>query len=353
MGRATTAIFNKQHVVESKYKVSSYRAKFMKFVAAEHCKEFPLLPLFPVTLDTIMVFTVWCSHNGIDGGLDSISNYVSEVIQWGIQYNGQEDPRTDSAKAIVDWRRFSNNFRELVVTVRKLKLRIQPAMYQAIMSTLDVNDWRDMRDGAMYSICFYTSARIGHTAAASALKPKHLLRFKDLVFEPSFENPERIFVFLKSTKTRKENEGKPTWQCMGKLGEEHKDRRLCPVYMVHRWVATQFAGDPEAPLFVAAKEARRHLPCGRTEFADLLKARIVKALPLLDVDIATFDLSKYSGIGFRKGSLSALARSDGITCPRLAAHGDHSTVDVTLHYLSDTTEQRAENSRSIASHFRT
>jgi len=351
MGRKTEAIFNKKDAVERGFKISSYRVKFLKFVAAEHCDAMPLLPIFPITLDTIMVFAVWCSENGLNGGMDCISNYIGEVVQWAIQYSGQSDPRSDSDKATTDWRKFEGNFREIVQTKRKLKLRIQPAMYQAIMSMIDENDWRDMRDGAMYSICFYTSARIGHTAAACATRPKHLLRFKDLVFDPSFDNPERIFIFLRSTKTRKEKEDKPTWQCIGKAGKD-LDRRLCPVYMLHRWVASQYAGDPEAPLFVAFKEKRRHLPCGRTEFADLLRARIVRALPLLECDIQSFDISLYSAIGFRKGSLSALAHTKGITTTRLAAHGDHRNVDTTLHYLSDTTEERAMNSSAIASHFR-
>ena len=333
-------------------KVSSYRAKFLAFVAAEHCAELPLLPIFPVSLDTIMIFASWCSENGIKGGMDSISNYVGEVIQWGIQFCGQEDPRTESSKARADWRKFDRNFRFLVKTVRKLKLRIQPAMFQAIMSMIDVEDWRDMRDGAQYALNFYSAARIGHTAAASATKPKHLLRFKDIVFDPSIEKPERVFVYLRSTKTRFENEGKPTWQSVGAVHTPDGDKRLCPVYMMHRWVTSQYAGDPNAPLFTAEKESRRHLPCGRTEFADNLRARIVLALPKLDVNIEEFDISKYSAIGFRKGSLSALAHSKGITTTRLAAHGDHSTVDATLHYLSDSVESKAANSEAIASHFR-
>jgi len=121
--------------------------------------------------------------------------------------------------------------------------------------------------------------------------------------------------------------------------------------MLQRWVSTQYAGDPSAALFAAANAKRRHLPCGRTEFADTLRARIVLALPRLDVNIEEFDIEKYSAIGFRKGSLSALALSEGITAPRLAAHGDHASVDTTLHYLSDSVESRAGNSAAIASHF--
>ena len=352
MGRRTEAIFNKQEFKGDTAKISSYRAKFLAFVASEHSKQMPLIPIFPISLDTLMVFATWCSENGIKGGMDSISNYVGEVAQWAVKYADQADPRFESAKAIIDWRTFCNNFRLMVKTERKLKLRIQPAMFQAIMQGININDWRDMRDGAQYCICYYTAARIGHTAVESTNKPKHLLRFKDLLFEPSLANPDRVFILLRSTKTRKENESRPTWHAVGKVRAKNGDKRLCPVFMLQRWFQATFKGDPEAPLFTAEKEGRKHLPCGRTEFGDLLKARLINALPLLDIeDITAFDISKYSGIGFRKGSLSALAHSKGITTPRLAAHGDHRDVNTTMHYLSDCIEQRAANSSAIASHF--
>jgi len=352
MGRKTEAIYNRAEYVGDKPKISSYRAKFLAFVASEHCDQMPLLPIFPVSLDTLMVFATWCSENGVKGGMDSISNYVGEVAQWGVKFSDQADPRFESAKAIADWRTFSNNFRLMIKAERKLKLRIQPAMFQAIMQGININDWRDMRDGTQYCICYYTAARIGHTVVEASARPKHLLRFKDLLFEPSVANPKRVFILLRSTKTRKKNESRPTWHAVGQVRTTNNDLRLCPVYMLQRWFQATFKGDPEAPLFTAEKEGRKHLPCGRTEFGDLLKARLINALPLLDIDdVSAFDISKYSGIGFRKGSLSALAHSKGITTPRLAAHGDHQDVNTTMHYLSDCIEQRASNSTAIASHF--
>ena len=136
---------------------------------------------------------------------------------------------------------------------------------------------------------------------------------------------------------------------MGRAGTE--DPRLCPVFMMKRWCESQYAGDPEAPLFPAEKEKDRHLPQGRTEFDELLKARIMQALPKLEVDPTLFDLKKYSGIGFRKGSLSALAQAPGMSTTRLAAHGDHKDVNTTMHYLSDNTTQRASNTKTIAEQF--
>ena len=323
--------------------------KFLAFVAAEHTDEQPLIPLFPVTLDTLIMFMTWAKDNGVGGGYDSISNYVGAIVEWGIAHNGQCDPRKESWKAISDWAKFKTGFKEQVPAKRKLKLRIQPALFQAMMSDLDIDTWRDMRDGAQYCLNFYSAVRVGHTSAKSRTVAKHLLRYKDVQFVPSIENPIEIHVFLRSTKSRKEAEGKPGWHQLGRAGTE--DPRLCPVFMMKRWCESQYAGDPEAPLFPAEKEKDRHLPQGRTEFDELLKARIMQALPKLEVDPTLFDLKKYSGIGFRKGSLSALAQAPGMSTTRLAAHGDHKDVNTTMHYLSDNTTQRASNTKTIAEQF--
>jgi len=337
-------------VTAGRNKLSSYQVKFLTFVASEHDENLnPLLPLFPVSLDTIFMFMTWAKSNGLDGGYDSIKNYVDAIIAWGIAHNGQADPRKATWQAALHWKQFVRNFKTLVKANRKLKLRIQPALFQAMMLDIDINDWRDMRDGAQYNACFYSSVRIGHVSAKSRKEPKHLLRYEDILFTPSIGKPEQVHLYLRSTKSRKEAEEKPGWHALGRTHTQ--DNRLCPVFMMQRWVLSQYSGDASAPLFPAEKIESRHLPEGRTEFDEMLKARIIRALPRLDLDVATFDISKYSGIGFRKGSLSALAHTKGITMTRLAAHGDHVHVDTTMHYLSDTNEQRARNSASIATHF--
>jgi len=330
-------------------KLSSHQVKFLTFVAQEHNASNPLLPLFPVSLDTIMMFMVWAKDNGIGGGYDSIKNYVDAVIAWGTAHNGQADPRKATWQAALHWKKFVRNFKEKVKAKRKHKMRIQPALFQAMMLDIDIDDWRDMRDAAQYNACFYSAVRIGHTSAKSRNKPKHLLRYQDILFTPSIESPEQVHIYLRSTKSRKEAEDKPGWHALGRV--DVGDNRLCPVFMLQRWVSTQYKGNPEDPIFPAEKLEHRHLPEGRTEFDEMLKARTLRALPYLDIDVASFDISKYSGIGFRKGSLSALAHTDGITTTRLAAHGDHVHVDTTMHYLSDTNGQRARNSAAIATHF--
>ena len=349
LANKTRAIFERAEGESTAFKLSSYQVKFLAFVAAEHSKQQPLLPLFPVSLDTIFMFMTWAKDNNIKGGYDSISNYVDAVIQWGIAHNGQADPRKETWKAIRDWRKFVSNFKEKVQAIKKTKLRIQPALFQAMMMDIDINEWRDMRDGAQYCLNFYSGVRVGHTSAKSRKAPKHLLRYQDVMFVPSIENPVEVHVYLRSTKTRKEAECRPAWHQLGNV--EGNDQRLCPVFMMQRWCSTQYAGDPSAPLFPAEKDAHRHLPQGRTEFDELLKARIMQALPKIDIDPDTFDVSKFSGIGFRKGSLSALANTKGMSSTRLAAHGDHADVNTTMHYLSDTTTERAANSKAIASRF--
>ena len=230
LANATRAIYNNKDTGVKAIKLSSYQVKFLTFVAAEHTTEQPLLPLFPVSLDTLIMFMTWAKDNGINGGFDSISSYVSAVVEWGIAHNGQADPRKESWKAVSDWAKFKSGFIENVPAVRKSKLRIQPALFQAMMTDLDIDTWRDMRDGAQYCLDFYSSVRVGHTSAKSRKAPKHLLRYKDVMFLPSIDNPIEVHVFLRSTKSRKEAEGKPAWHQLGKV--EARDPRLCPMFMM-------------------------------------------------------------------------------------------------------------------------
>ena len=62
------------------------------------------------------------------------------------------------------------------------------------------------------------------------------------------------------------------------------------------------------------------------------------------------DLSKFSGISFRKGCLSALGAL-GLPSHRLADHADHSSVDISRRYTLDTLRDRAANSSLLAGVF--
>ena len=63
-----------------------------------------------------------------------------------------------------------------------------------------------------------------------------------------------------------------------------------------------------------------------------------------------FDLSRFSGISFRKGCLSTLGALN-VPAHRLADHADHSDVASSRIYTVDTMADRATNSDLIASAF--
>ena len=63
------------------------------------------------------------------------------------------------------------------------------------------------------------------------------------------------------------------------------------------------------------------------------------------------DLSKYSGVSFRKGCLSTLGALN-VPAHRLADHADHATVESSRIYTVDTVGERAANSVLIGSVFR-
>ncbi len=86
----------------------------------------------------------------------------------------------------------------------------------------------------------------------------------------------------------------------------------------------------------------------RTSFTTTLHRRLaVAARRLPGVEL---DLSKYSGVSFRKGCLSTLGALN-VPAHRLADHADHATVDSSRIYTVDTVGERAANSVLIGSVF--
>ena len=86
----------------------------------------------------------------------------------------------------------------------------------------------------------------------------------------------------------------------------------------------------------------------RTSFTTTLHRRLAVAARRLPG--AQLDLSKYSGVSFRKGCLSTLGALN-VPAHRLADHADHATVDSSRIYTVDTVGERAANSVLIGSVF--
>jgi hypothetical protein len=327
---------------------NTYANKYLRFVLEEHSLATPLLPIFPLTIGKLSHFVVFCNQSGINGGYNVISNYVNQIVKVGAARHGCDDPRKASEHAAKQWAEFLNEFAKENPEAgpgKKTKLRLQAAMYMAMALDMDLGLRTDLRDATQYALKFFGAWRAGHTSTVNRSKNKHhLVRWEHVVFLPSREHAERVFIMLRCTKTRKMGASKPFWTAFERLGTQ-ADVRFCPVQLMQRWFVESYRGNPHQPVFTGS--AAPTLALTRTEFTDNLRARLLRALPRLDVDPAMLDLSNFSSISFRKGGLSALGRS-GVGVNRLAEHADHASIESTRAYTGDTIEERARNTRDMA-----
>merc|ERR1712224_442269 len=93
---------------------------------------------------------------------------------------------------------------------------------------------------------------------------------------------------------------------------------FCPVALIQAHFVTSWRG--KATDFLFTSSAGRALP--RRTFTDTLRRRLTLAQRRLSVK---FDVSKFSGVSFRKGCLSTLG-SLNVPAYRLADHADHADV---------------------------
>ena len=141
---------------------------------------------------------------------------------------------------------------------------------------------------------------------------------------------------------RGKNEGKPTWQSVGRLhnADGINVDTMCPVITMRNHFVSAYQGNPLAPLFSAEGGAG---PLPRNSFNTRLTARLKLASRHLSAPVRT---ELYSAISFRKGGLSALA--GGVAVNHLADHGDHKKIESTREYTQQTVEERAEHTVIIA-----
>ena len=331
----------------SKAKYSSYENKYIRFCLSEHSVDAPKLPMFDhFNLINLMLFAIWCPSNGVEGGWDSVGNYIGAVVKFAARHGDVADPRAASGRAAWWWDEFVARFQENVFAVRKLKLRMQPAHHQAMAMDFDMAREEDVRDAALYSFLMFFAVRVGHASPKSSKDLKHCLRFKDVMFLPNLAEAETVFILMSSTKTRKIAEGKPTWQAVSKLDANacSNINMICPVRCMQRYFVRCYGGNPNAPLFKHL--TKEGFPLGRTHFTNVLRARLKLAERWLDRPVLTKHMS---GISWRKGGLSALAGQ--VTTDKLADYGDHQDVRSTREYTSNTIEEGGCNARLIANRY--
>ena len=302
----------------------SQRLKFIAFAA-----DTAAWPLFPIKPADLFRFALWLPSHGIRSGWRGVSTYISGICNWQKQL-GWPDPRKDIE---FYWGQFRHNFQRLVVSQHPaMKLPLRPAMLTAMSLDADLSDPTDLRDITAYQFLFYTGLRVGSITAGD-----HTVKFEDIYFHPSIEKCEVVLVCIRSTKTRPRAAGLPFWTAI----RRQPQLRFCPVALLQAHFLSSFRRRPEENLFVTID--RR--PWSRTSFNATLRHRLNRAQRHLGVRL---DLSKFSGISFRKGCLSALGALN-VPAHRLADHADHSTVDSSRIYTVDTLNDRAANSDLLAS----
>jgi hypothetical protein len=216
------------------------------------------------------------------------------------------------------------------VSAQQQPILVPPAFRSGQLDPQLVRKSKDK--GRLSSWCSYL------TAGAT----NHAVCMEDLHFSPSLDNPTRVYVCFRSTKTRPRAANTPFWQAL----DAQPQLRWCPVALLRMHFMRAYRGQPSAPLFCAARDPRTPWP--RSTFTGSLRRRLERASRHLDIPV---DLRLFSGISFRKGSLSTLGAA-GVPSHRLADHGDHASVQSSRRYTLDSLSQRAANSGIIAAAFR-
>lgn len=308
-------------------KGSSRRLKFIDFCVAEGYMPVPI-PTPPVMY---MRFMLWLPNNGISSGWKGCLAYVTELANWNLQL-GFKDRRDEISYW---WSTFRLNFKNMVTNWRKhAKLPLRPWMFMALLdsalqSPSSQRAPSDLRDAAAYSVLYFTSQRIGHVGVSSAAGQVHALRFGSLLFYPSLRNPQMVFVYFHSTKTRGVASGTGYWTAIS----VQPQLRYCPVQILRLHFTRTYSGNQDGFLFQMANGS----PMSRSCFTTNLRSRLHSA---------GVDASKYSGISFRKGALSTLGAAN-VPSHKIADFADHADVQTSRIYMMDTMVSRAATGQVI------
>ena len=325
--------------------MNSRRKKYLLYALKYRSETPSLIPIFPLDLGDLMRYTLYLASDegNVKAGWNSCSNFVSEIITMG-KLRGWEDPRSGTRNQFL-WARFRQNFRTQVQVVRKAphKLRLTPAHLQAIITTLDLGEFTDLKWGAAFVTLWHTNARVGHVAPKSRKHLDHVWKFEDLVFIPNIQNAEKVVVHFRSSKTRAATEVRSFWTAVGKVELEKGQPNTCAVRLLQAWVQRAYTGNPSDPLFGSAHDAST--PIVRSEFTTRLRQCLEAGAKHLAPPHNKLNPKAYSGVSFRKGSLSAM--SGLVEFNRLRERADHKCPESTSHYVSDSVQTRAQSTVDV------
>ena len=313
----------------------------MQFIFLEHTTETPLLPVFPISTANLIRYGWWLQYHNVEGGMNSIRNYIGVVCDWQ-QSLGHEDPRNDWV-----YKKFRKDAEKHLKVVKSssAKLALTHELFQPLMQMQDQNDTQQLRNAVSYAILGYTALRRGHLIpkADTTIGRQHLIKWKHVQFMPDSVNPEIVVIMLESGKTRNEAKKDIWWTAIKKCSDES----ICPVHLLARWYNISYQHEPEQYLLADGPQS---IPPTTAIWTRQLRGslRIMAETHGLDAD--QFDEKNYSGISFRKFSLSALAKH--VHPQILAAHADHKSVETThKYYVTQSVQERAEHSTLIAKGF--
>lgn len=323
--------------------LSSYLRKFVTFAVSETTDDFPLLPLYPVRLFTLITYAWWLQFKGVAGGFNSIRNYLTAVTEAnsaaGHPHPAEAEPWT--------WRKFRANVPKhlLLVAPSKKKLRLHASHLQAITMDADFSNAADISDLSSYATAWYSAIRVGHISPKSraAEHIQHLLRWEHIAFLPSLENPQRVFMRIVSTKTRAAKKVDPWWTAFDR-NDVFPD--FCGVRLLLAHYHATYTGNPNAFVWTGPSGG----PLLRSTFTDRLRRRLLRAAPRLGLSAEAMNVMAYSAISFHKGALSALATF--LPPLMLMKVADHRSIETTNeHYIEDSLEQRAANAAASSGAF--
>ena len=313
---------------EQASKLKSQRVKYIAFA-----KDTGAWPLLPTKAANLFRYVLWLPQHGIHSGWKGVMNYVTAICNWNKE-RGFPDPRDDVA---FYWARLRHNFQRLVAVKHPaMKLPLRPEMIEAMALDAVFTNAEDLRDICMYYMLFFAGFRIG-TVTDSV----HALKFEDIAFLPTIQQCDRVLICVRSSKTRPRAAGLPFWTAINR----QPGMRFCPVSLLLARFLSAYRGRPTANLFQTTAGA----PLPRRYFNTVLRRRLTIAQARFPAAIR-FNISRFSGISFRKGCLSTLGALN-VPAHRLADHADHSDVASSRIYTVDTMADRATNSDLIASAF--
>ena len=130
---------------------------------------------------TLLRFAWWLQYHNVEGGRNSIRNFISSACEWNSSL-GYEDPRKTEKYIYDRFRREADKHLE-VYGGPKAKLRLSIEMLQAVVRLIDVTNLESLGDAMIYSVLTAQSARRAQSGHPSTVQHRpHVLNELYLIY---------------------------------------------------------------------------------------------------------------------------------------------------------------------------